>query len=85
LNIKTGVRKLIYEESDRKFYLGINLSKDKKLLMINSNSKETTRVGLLRLDSPSEIIRIVNTNWKIFVEHVEGYFVVWSDTDGGMI
>lgn len=50
---------LLYEEKDPKFYLGIELSKDERVLFVESESKDSSEVRFLRFDDPAEKLTLM--------------------------
>ena len=51
--------KLIYEEADELFWLGISKSSDRELLYVFSSSKETSEVSFLYLNSENHDLKLI--------------------------
>lgn len=52
LNIVTGEQKIIFEETDARFWVGCSKSRDRKHIFIESLSKQSTSYSILPADQP---------------------------------
>lgn len=63
---------LLYEEKDPSFFLDITKSKDRKYLLLNSNTKTTSEVRILDSNTLDNLkivsLRVPNTEY--FVDHI---------------
>mmetsp|Transcript_42157 Transcript_42157/g.106366 ORF Transcript_42157/g.106366 Transcript_42157/m.106366 type:complete len:676 (-) Transcript_42157:315-2342(-) len=63
---------LVYEESDPKFFVDVSSTKDRKYIVISSNSKRTGEVHVIPSDqplTPPRLIRKREHGLRYFVEH----------------
>lgn len=56
---------LVYEETDGRFWIRINKTRDNKYLLVSSNSATTSEVSILSANSPDD-------NFKVFVPRTPG-------------
>ena len=73
-------RDLLYEEGDDRFFLDVHRTKDRKYLTINSNSKTTSEIRLLRLDDTDTnpyIFRKRQHGIECYVDHRhDGFYAI---------
>ena len=77
---------LVYEEKEENFYLDLNVSKDKKFVILTSSSKEITEILVKdRATNPeaSNFVKIVEKSFKSksFCNHSGNSFYLLTDTD----
>ncbi|NWS09789.1 PPCEL protein, partial [Pachyramphus minor] len=63
--------KLVYTEQDARFFVDIYLTKDRRFLTINSNSKTTSEVWLVDCSNPFELPALVQARTKGVIYHIE--------------
>ncbi|NWR31278.1 PPCEL protein, partial [Tachuris rubrigastra] len=63
--------KLVYTEQDARFFVDIYLTKDRRFLTINSNSKTTSEVWLVDCRKPFELPALVQARTKGVIYHIE--------------
>ncbi|XP_027759380.1 prolyl endopeptidase-like [Empidonax traillii] len=63
--------KLVYTEQDARFFVDIYLTKDRRFLTINSNSKTTSEVWLVDCRNPFELPVLVQARTKGVIYHIE--------------
>lgn len=54
VDLKTGNKKVIYEDNDPTHYVDLGVTKDKKFLVISSNTKEDSEILVLERNEESE-------------------------------
>lgn len=77
---------VLMEESDRRFYMGINCTKDREYVVVNLNSKTTSEALLLRARDAARgvptCVRRREVGTEYFVEHIaSGRFLIVSNRD----
>eukprot|EP00048_Salpingoeca_helianthica_P009113 m.130724 g.130724 ORF g.130724 m.130724 type:complete len:687 (-) comp14781_c0_seq4:20-2080(-) len=75
---------LLYTEHDSQFVLGINVTKDNRVIAINSNSKDSSEVRLLDSHHPHSTPRLVHPrgHCTYFVEHFRNRLFIFTNDDG---
>ncbi|KFW89037.1 Prolyl endopeptidase-like, partial [Manacus vitellinus] len=63
--------KLVYTEQDARFFVDIYLTKDRRFLTINSNSKTTSEVWLVDCRNPFALPALVQARTKGVIYHIE--------------
>ncbi|OPJ72368.1 prolyl endopeptidase-like isoform B [Patagioenas fasciata monilis] len=63
--------KLVYTEQDARFFVDIHLTKDRRFLTINSNSKTTSEVWLVDCRNPFKLPALVQARTKGVIYHIE--------------
>jgi oligopeptidase B len=72
----------IYEEKDEIFRLGVDKTRDKKYLLLSSESTDTTEFRYLRADQPSSEFTVFlprELRHRYFLDHRENLFYIRSD------
>jgi oligopeptidase B len=72
----------LYEEKDETFSLSVTKTRDKKYLLLGSESTDTTEVRYLRADQPASgftLFRPREKSHRYYVDHREGLFYIRSD------
>jgi oligopeptidase B len=71
--------RLLYEEQDESFYTAVELTKDRKYLLIHSSSTVTSEVRYARADDPNLEFRVLlprERGHEYSVEHVRGRWII---------
>src|SRR5436190_16720737 len=84
LHLGSGEREMLYEEKDELFDLVVDLSDDRQVVFINSNSKKTAEVRAVPADQPKGELKVLlprvqDTDYK--VEHRDGRFYIVTNKD----
>jgi oligopeptidase B len=85
IDIQTGDSEPLWVESDPAFYVDLTMTKDKKYIVINSNSKTTSEVQIV--DRETGVLRQLVPRTKdvrYFVEHSRGYFYLVTNEGGAL-
>ncbi len=72
----------LYEEKDETFALSVEKTRDKKYVVLTSNSTDTTEVRYLRADQPLSQFTLFlprEKQHRYYVDHREGLFYIRSD------
>ena len=72
----------IYEEKDEVFRLGVDKTRDKKYLLLSSESTDATEFRYLRADQPSSSFTVFlprEKQHRYFLDHRENLFYIRSD------
>ncbi|HWJ05393.1 MAG TPA: S9 family peptidase [Steroidobacteraceae bacterium] len=70
---------LVYEEQDESFYTAVELTKDRRYLLIHSSSTITSEVRYARTDDPNLEFKVLlprERGHEYSVEHVDGRWIV---------
>ncbi|MBZ5728849.1 MAG: S9 family peptidase [Acidobacteriia bacterium] len=70
---------LLYEEKDVLFNIGLHKTRDKKYLMLESESSDTSEVRYLRADSPKSAFAVFlprEKGHRYYLDHREGLFYI---------
>ena len=79
LDLDSGRSEDLFEEKDEQFYLGLKMSKDKKYLLLSGVSKTSSKLWVLQPgNSKSSLLKVWQGSGKIYINHIEGYFLLWS-------
>ncbi|MCY4657851.1 MAG: S9 family peptidase, partial [Gammaproteobacteria bacterium] len=76
--------RVVYEESDPGFFLGIEASTSEQFLIISGGAPETSEVRIMPLDADSDDPQLVSSRTKSHeysVDHQSGRFVILSNRD----
>ncbi|MGI9247083.1 MAG: S9 family peptidase, partial [Steroidobacteraceae bacterium] len=71
--------RLLYEEPDESFYTAVELTKDRRYLLIHSSSTVTTEIRYARADDPALEFRVLlprKRGHEYDVEHVDGRWII---------
>jgi oligopeptidase B len=85
LGTPASADELVYQEDDERFFLGIDLTKDERYLVLHLGSKVTDECWLLDADRPTEPFRVVEPRCQDVeygLEHHDGRFLVVTNADG---
>ena len=75
----------VYDEKDELYDLDLGRTRDKKYLIAESESKDTTEVRLLRADAPDGQFTVLyprQTKHRYYVEHRDGLFYIRTNKGG---
>ena len=75
----------IYNEKDEHFDLGLDRSRDRKFLMVESEAKNTSEVRYLRADRPMDPLALFlprKDGHRYYVDHREGLFYIRTNKNG---
>ncbi|MEO9872357.1 MAG: prolyl oligopeptidase family serine peptidase, partial [Ekhidna sp.] len=81
-DLKTGEKKLVYEEKDKKFSVGIGKSRSKQFAFISSSASNQNEVRLLNLNNPDGEFRIVTPRREKHIyglSHYEDKFYILTN------
>ena len=81
----TGQDALIYEQPDPGYFLGLNATQDRKLLMLSVHDHETAEVSLIDAENPSAAPRLVSPRepeHDYSVEHHGARLIILTNSDG---
>ena len=76
---------LVHQEDDERFFLGIDLTKDERFLVLHLGSKVTDECRILEADDPTGAFRVVEArrqDVEYGVEHHGDRFFVVTNADG---
>lgn len=82
LGAETAVSPLIFHETDERYWVSLDKTKDRAYLLLQSNSKETSEVWALDADQPSGEFRLIEPrtpNRRYSVEHRNGRFYILTN------
>jgi oligopeptidase B len=74
----------IYEEKDEHYVIDIEKTRDRKFLLLNIESTDTTEVRHLRADRPQDSFRVFlprEKKHRYYVDHRDGLFYIRTDKD----
>jgi len=80
-----GSDRLLYEEQDPAFFLDVTASKDKSMVIISANSKNTSEVRVMDSTRPSQPPLLVSkrkAGVRYFLDHANSYFFLATNCDG---
>lgn len=86
-NIITGEERLIYNESEGKYYLDVTLAKNGKHVIISANSKEDSKIWTIDTtnkginDFKFELFKEGKKNKKFWLNHNSTNFVLCKDDE----
>ncbi|MBV9158786.1 MAG: S9 family peptidase, partial [Acidobacteriaceae bacterium] len=75
----------VYEEKDELYDIGVDKTRDKKYLLLGSESKDTTEFRYLRADRAADNFAIFLPREKkrrYYIDHREGRFYIRTNKDG---
>jgi oligopeptidase B len=81
----TGQDALIYEQPDPGYFLGLNATQDRKLLLLSVHDHETAEVSLIDAENPSAAPRLVSRRepeHDYSVEHHGDRLIILTNSDG---
>ena len=81
----TGQDALIYEQPDPGYFLGLNATQDRKLLLLSVHDHETAEVSLIDAENPSAAPRLVSPRepeHDYSVEHHGARLIILTNSDG---
>jgi oligopeptidase B len=84
MNLETKEKILIYEETDEQYFLDVGITKDKKYLTINSNSKTSSEVRVINANIPNQNLRLIRerkSNLEYYVEHHRNRFIIITNEE----
>ncbi|MFN0029120.1 MAG: S9 family peptidase [Acidimicrobiales bacterium] len=76
---------LVFEESDERFFVGIDLGRDEQWLYLHSGSKVTDEIWILPASDPTGTFRVVEPrqqDLEYSISHHRGRFFVTTNADG---
>src|SRR5215211_6023521 len=76
---------VVHQEDDERFFLGIDLTKDERYLVLHLGSKVTDECWILPADRPTEAFAVVEPrrqDVEYVVEHHDGRFLIVTNDDG---
>ena len=86
VDLKTGNKVVIYEDTDPTHYVDLGVTKDKQFLVISSNTKEDSEVLVLRRgeeceanNSKPSVLLPRRAEVRAHVDHIRDFFVVISN------
>jgi oligopeptidase B len=75
----------LYEEKDELYDIDVSKTRDKKYLLVESESKDTTELRYLKADHPQETFAVFlprKKKHRYYVDHREGLFYIRTNKDG---
>ncbi|HTU43674.1 MAG TPA: hypothetical protein VMF91_01335, partial [Bryobacteraceae bacterium] len=75
----------LFEEKDELYDIGLDKTRDKKYLLVESESKDTTEFRYLRSDHPQEAFSVFlprEKKHRYYVDHREGLFYIRTNKGG---
>jgi oligopeptidase B len=81
----TGQDALIYEQPDPGYFLGLDATQDRKLLLLSVHDHETAEVSLIDAENPSAAPRLVSSRepeHDYSVEHHGDRLIILTNSDG---
>ena len=81
----SGQVEAIYEEKDELFNLSLDKTRDKKYLVAQSESKDTSEIRMLRSDAPAESFAVLyprQPKHRYYLEHRDGLFYIRTNRNG---
>ena len=85
ININSGQKELVFEESDNTFYSFVYRSKSSKHIMIGSVSTLTTEYRFLDAATPNDNFKIISKRTRgheYFPAHINDKFIIRTNKDG---
>ena len=83
VDLKTANKSVVFEDKDPTHYVDMGVTKDKKFLIISSNTKEDSEVLVLRRDLESEKLDLKPTillerqpEVRAHIDHIRDFFVM---------
>ncbi|MFN7222272.1 MAG: oligopeptidase B, partial [Burkholderiales bacterium] len=79
-----GEDALLFEEKDELYNIGVDSTRDRKFIIVNSESSETTEQRVLDASTPTSAFSVYmprKDNIKYYLDHANGrFFIVTNDT-----
>ena len=75
----------VYEEKDELYDIGVDKTRDKKYLLVESESKDTTEFRYLKSDRPQDAFTVFlprEKQHRYYVDHREGLFYIRTNKGG---
>jgi len=79
MDLETREERVLFTDEDPTHYVDISVTKDKRYLIINNNTKEDSEIWVLdrnsTLDKPIKLISRKD-NCRSYVDHLRDFFIV---------